>query len=462
VRFALGGTERIYAATVLLLGVLFALVLPPMQGPDEVAHFVRAYGIGEGLCIAPSTIRVPQSYLDEASKRFRPLTADDPEVAEGRLRSAIVSSLRVPASDADFEQPSMFLIDVYPCVLYAPAAFALAVTHVFHPSLPVALLFARLATLVACLALMLAGYRLAPFGKPLFVFVTLLPMFVAQSAVVSADALADALAPFAVAALLRLRFGDPERQLTRAELVGLAALAVALALAKLDGALLLLFLLIPAARFGGTPRKYGTIAAFGALGLAVSFAWSALNRDLARYVIGLQLSDRNVDVAYNVHYVVSRPAETALIFWNAGRAHGADWITTTAGTFGWAVAPLPAWSVGVAIAVLIYLSIRVPARNRLGRRSRALLVVTALGGVVVALVGTFAYALTRGQLAQPASSIALVGVQGRYFLPFLIPLGLAAGSASNGTEEADTYLAIGAGALLNVIALVTIAQYFYR
>lgn len=453
--------ERLYGAVALALGVLFAVVLPPMQAPDEIAHFVRAFGIAQGECVARPSITIPTSYNSEATT-FRPLNADDPEVAQHRLRGDVAASLQSRASTATTESPSMFSIDVYPCVLYAPAALALALSAWLHPGLVAALLLARLATLLACVALLVAGYRLLPFGRPLYVFITLLPMFVTQAASVTADALTNCFAMFAVAFVLQLAMRERDRRLSGAQLTALAALCTGLVLAKLDAVLLLVLVLIPAARFGGRARKYVTIAGFAAVAFGTSFVWSALNRGLAQSVLALQLAGRNVDVAHNMNYLVSRPGDALLIVLNSARVHGSDWITSTAGTFGWLVTALPPWAVGAAIALFGYFAIRVPSRGRLGPRARAVLAVSSLAGIGLVLALIFGYELTRTQLAQPAAAIALGGVQGRYFLPFLLPLGLTVGWARYDDEAAAVTLAVCAGALLSAVGLVTVAQYFYR
>ena len=48
----------VFAALSLLFGSLIILVTPPLRGPDETAHFLRAYGVGQGDII-PS-LRTPK------------------------------------------------------------------------------------------------------------------------------------------------------------------------------------------------------------------------------------------------------------------------------------------------------------------------------------------------------------------------------------------------------------------
>ena len=45
---------KIYFLTVLLMGMLFTAVLPPLSAPDEVLHFVGAYELSNKLMLKPS------------------------------------------------------------------------------------------------------------------------------------------------------------------------------------------------------------------------------------------------------------------------------------------------------------------------------------------------------------------------------------------------------------------------
>src|SRR5665647_829060 len=42
-----------------VLGLLFAVLMPPLQVPDELAHFFRAFAISNGTCMTPAEQAVP-------------------------------------------------------------------------------------------------------------------------------------------------------------------------------------------------------------------------------------------------------------------------------------------------------------------------------------------------------------------------------------------------------------------
>src|ERR1035438_6893185 len=46
-----------------LLGLLFATVMPPLQVPDELAHFFRAFAISNGTCMTAADQSVPSTVL---------------------------------------------------------------------------------------------------------------------------------------------------------------------------------------------------------------------------------------------------------------------------------------------------------------------------------------------------------------------------------------------------------------
>ena len=52
----------LFLALALLIGTLYAFLVPPMQVPDEVMHFARAYSVFKGVRVASPDIDVPESF----------------------------------------------------------------------------------------------------------------------------------------------------------------------------------------------------------------------------------------------------------------------------------------------------------------------------------------------------------------------------------------------------------------
>ena len=55
--------EWAFVALAGMLGSVLALLTPPFEGPDEPAHFCRAYQVSEGVLIAPCEAELGGGYL---------------------------------------------------------------------------------------------------------------------------------------------------------------------------------------------------------------------------------------------------------------------------------------------------------------------------------------------------------------------------------------------------------------
>src|ERR1035437_5614103 len=74
----------LFLVVALALGVPFTFLNPPLQAPDEFAHFFRAYGVSEGQFVAHDTTSVPQGVV-ELVREFPPKLETDHRVREQDL-----------------------------------------------------------------------------------------------------------------------------------------------------------------------------------------------------------------------------------------------------------------------------------------------------------------------------------------------------------------------------------------
>ena len=111
-------TERrlhwLFAALALVLGVLYAFVLPPLQTPDEHVHFFRAYDMSDGHLVAVTDAAIPDQ-LRQLARLFPPRV----ELQRRITPSELVALATTPSS----EEPKSFY--------RLHAAFVLSVSSVF-------------------------------------------------------------------------------------------------------------------------------------------------------------------------------------------------------------------------------------------------------------------------------------------------------------------------------------------
>ena len=71
-RDPIGALPGIFVCLAVPIGLFFATLVPPLQVPDEMAHFVRAYSVSNGVCVPPPMETLPAAII-ELNAAFPPL-----------------------------------------------------------------------------------------------------------------------------------------------------------------------------------------------------------------------------------------------------------------------------------------------------------------------------------------------------------------------------------------------------
>jgi uncharacterized membrane protein len=255
------------------------------------------------------------------------------------------------------------------------------------------------------------------FARPAATIVALFPMAISQTASVSADAMTYGLSFLWIAMVMEMVVGK-EIVPSWKKIVPLVSLALALSQLRPPFPLLiLLVLLLPVKRYG---RKVvlPLCAAVMAAGLLPAAAWNA---PASRLFVN-PIPEQNINPASQLAWVVNHPGG----FWHRVKqdlvSHAVEYWGQLVGRLGWLNISLPTWiPVGFAAAFAACLFT--------GRRDlpsplwwqRVGLAVVILGGVV-------AIELSQFLSFSPVHSPFILGVYGRYFVPFAF---LAAFAFSN-------------------------------
>ena len=276
--------HRFYFGSGLFLGVLFMCVMPGLSGPDEMSHYLTAYRISSRMTGQPdlmpdsglAAVRADDYPLEDLSGVKTPEIADDEEPAAEILGNPVTYFTFRTIADWDRRYPhregivSSGLADVRTTpVMYLPQAAGMAAVRAAGGSALQLLFAGRFMNLLAFLLLSSAAVRRMPFGKEALAGVGLLPMTLHLAASLSYDAGILGCAFLLTAEMLRLAYGKENRAsgektgkeeksgndaavtVRPGDMVRLSVLTAALSPCKMVySCLVLLFLLIPAERFG--------------------------------------------------------------------------------------------------------------------------------------------------------------------------------------------------------------------
>ncbi len=265
-------TERrlhwLFAALALVLGVLYAFVLPPLQTPDEHVHFFRAYDMSDGHLVAVTDAAIPDQ-LRQLARLFPPRV----ELQRRITPAELVALATAPPS----EEPRVFIgytpLSLYPFLPYLPPAMTMRAARWLHaPALDLVYL-GRLANLGVYIGIVCIAVSLIPDFKLLLCALALMPMTLHQAASLSADSISIAVAFLFCAYVLRLAY--EEGPISRTQLWTLAGIVAAVCLCKFIVYLVILVILIPKTRFterlgvGESHRDSMCRGFIGPIGMAV-------------------------------------------------------------------------------------------------------------------------------------------------------------------------------------------------
>lgn len=408
--------ENVFLVTVLFFGLIYNVMLTPQMVPDEAKHIDMAYRYSNDLCGYESLgdtkclMRADDAAIEFTSspsfKNYRNIyyglfsKVQDETVVEAEISSNIEGSF----------------------LLYAPAVLGMSLARVLHWGTVPMLLLARYLNLLVFALLVRSGMKRLPFGKMTLFVLALLPVNMQQCTSFSHDAMVHGILLFYSCLCLQAIFS--EERMTGQRMLLLELSALFLVYCKEGSYLPLAFLpvLIPSGRYGGKKEKYlATAALFGIpilafLMLHMQTVSGIVNTTAATSVVSTGDGAEYL-TGYTLEYFLKEPLELVYMLTNTAFDKIGFYLESLIGyKLGWVeietsmLVVLLFWS-------LIFLSICDSREDTLRvenfQRFWMILLCLACTGLILL-----------GMLLQwtPMGHVSIEGVQGRYFLPFMMIL----------------------------------------
>ena len=249
--------------------------------------------------------------------------------------------------------------------------------------------------------------------KWLFFAVALLPSSLYQASVISADPVTTGIVLIFLALVISAFLS--KTALSRRRLFALVGLTIVLGLVKQNYALLgLAVLFIPGGAFSSA-KQHLSIKLFAMLGWLVAFVSATAKGLVYSGAIAQYRGDLMNDISLSgqLLWMVTHPIGALEVFYKTFSTSLEDWHQSLIGIFGYTTVPVPFFVVLVYSVLIFLLAIYADAPRK---RIHAWLIfgisLASALSIVVVLYGTFT----------PVGSESVAGVQGRYFIPVLLPL----------------------------------------
>jgi len=449
--------ERFLLVAGSLAGLAFALLTPPLQTPDEPAHFFRAFAVSEGRVLPEIRVidgrqfvgaRIPKSFLRMQDAvglwelPFHPERKFDPDSRLAQLSKPLAAEDR---EFIDFGAPSR-----YAPIPYLPQALAIAAGRVAGLSPLVLLYLARMANLLCWVAGMWFAIRIAPVFKWGLALLALSPMSVFLAGSASPDVVTNWLSFVLVAAFLNATFGG-DTPLRRVEIARLVLLAFLLSLCKqVYFVLSLMLLLVPARKLRGVPRRALLLAGLVALQLAATVVWT----DLA--IKDHPALHAGSNPAEQMALVLGDPLRMIGVLLRTHRVYGSFYLSSFVGNLGWLDVALPHWLIVSYLFVALISSIFFGIPRGILKASHRLLLLAIAASAWSMVLGYHYLIWTK------VGAPVIDGGMGRYLIPLspLAFLAIAGGSVGSSGEPIKLRLAAFLSLVLGSALFYTVQRYY--
>lgn len=397
--------EKIFLILAIPIGFVYMLAVPVGRAPDEPNHFARAYGISRGDFI---------SEVDEngdGGSYFGNRVMESIYWQKDLTYRQYLGNFRKKASGSDSDVFNYYTnTSQYPPFAYLPQAIGIFVASLFDLPILVIALFGRLSNYAVWVLLVFFSIKVCPFRKRSILFVAFLPMIMQESVSLSADPLVNGCALLLVSLVLRYRFGGV-KVFKWHDYITLVVLSLFVSTCKMVYfPICLVLLMIPSQCFSSKRKKL----VFVLLSVIGTFAATCIWLLVAfRYKLR---ADEGVDSMGQILTIVKNPFYfiSVLSFTVIDKSY--DYLSNlVCGTLGWFDISTCSFCSVSLIIVLFWILIGDNTKRTIEIIDKRLLSFSAF--TVVLLIFTAEYLAWT-----PVADRSVSGVQGRYFVPVLLPI----------------------------------------
>ena len=412
-----GASAIVFVVLSLVFGSPIVSIVPPLRGPDEIAHFLRIYSYTHGKLLPPAEVDGRKGIFvgRELYNQLHFFRAAGEWFASAREQGVRYGEIMAVyrqlggKSDAEVDGAVIFLpfagTEGYNPVAYIPYIVAGIIGSGLE--FPDMLLLMRLFGLVTFTAIVAYAIAVTPVLKWAFVLIGLLPVSLYNRSVLSADGAALSSALMITALCLSAARGVGAGRISERSLwMTLCALSK-------QPQIVFVLLELMVHRIKELPRRWSSIAVVVLPSLVLSPLWViAVSAEIAAW--RLQLDEHHppehFDPLWKLFYVWEHPSHFALATWRALTGWGDRLWQELIGILGWQDVLLRPWTYLMLTVFLILVPLQ---KLHLDRATHARVIVitgfTAFGYfLLVYLIFFLTYT--------PLDIDHVRGVQGRYFV----------------------------------------------
>lgn len=378
--------------TIISFGLLFSVITPILDTPDETAHLARAMYLIEGnfaVSDIDSQLLISEDYDLLHNQQQKTVIENDLNIHDSAIQKV--------------ESDGLKATNAYSFISYIPQAAGIGFGRLVNFSVLWSFYLGRMTNLLAYAVLICMAIKITPIFKNYFFVVGTIPMGVYIAASYNQDAFGIGVIFVTIAYYLHL-LNKKDHTIKIRNLFVYTALCMLITLAKFPFVLLILLLIfIPSEKFE-KKSTYRLIYLLILITASFSLIWMK-----AYSLIPHPFLPDGVDMKGQIKFLISAPIENLQLFTRNLLEGITNYLMLF--NFGW----LSYSSNGVGFLYLFFLgSISIFFPREILQRLR-----TRIGSFIVILGIYTAIVLSMYLTWTPVGSTIINGVQGRYFIGFL-------------------------------------------
>ncbi|MBQ8131394.1 MAG: DUF2142 domain-containing protein [Bacilli bacterium] len=428
--------HKIYLAVAIVLGAFYIFAFPPGQLPDEQQDYERSLEISEFGLITPM-------HQKTAGRKF---SKNIDKVYKSYTYSELLknSNLKLEGKKKFYPYANKSL---YNFVCYIPQAIGIGLTHLIGLPILSQIYFGKICNYALFVLLVYLSIKLIPTKKFLIFFTALLPITIQEGASLSPDSMTIATSIALISFILWSR--NTDKVFTKKHYISLASLAIALSLCKIVYLpLCFLMFLIPKERFGNLNKKKIYCIILSVIVIILNLVWLKFT---SKYLTAFHGRSNSTE---QLQYILSNPIRYILILFTTIDVYLWSYLEQMVGH------SLGRFVVGTSYVMSIlavYFLVNLTKEKNKEEKDFFNIWEKIFTGVMI--LGTIGLTFTSLYLQWTAvGAYAVDGIQGRYFIPLILPIAMIFMTKEKEVEKKDNLLSFAL--VQNVLALVAIITTF--
>ena len=433
--------ENQFLVIFLIFGILFLVAIPISKIPDELTHFLRTYEISKGHVF---------SQVDKKTK-------NGGRVLPTNLKKVNVKNYKQELKVFEIKENSKkeFIpfsnTALYSPICYIPQIIGMSIGNLLNTSLIIKAYLGRIVNFIVFMAIMYFSIKYIPFKKNLLFFISLLPITIQEAVSLAPDALTIASVSALISFVLYMKY-TKNGLMSKKEKIIMIILPIIIAMCKIVYLpVCLLLFMIPKERFKSNKNKIVSISILALIVIILNLMWTA------KVSIYLQAGMHGSNSSEQIKFILTHPIKYVAILFKTFELYGDFHIFNMMGR-QLSYMDVYVYAPYIYISILILISLLFIRDNdvkKIEKKYIFLMIFIILS--ILLLIYTSIY------IQWSSYKLDYVdGVQGRYYIPILLLVGLILSNLFNIKSKENLFnkYVILVICFENICALVGLVSHF--